>query len=273
MTCSELIKRLNCLLGSNFTHHKICDFLHQRVNENALYLNLGTRRLVGEKTARSMVFYDEEQKVCARDINENTSSQVIQILASLNKIMTPEGSPKEETPRESSPKEKKVSDIFTKLNNFFEDVEKGGNEIKRSPISAVMRKQVWLQGNGKCYCCQASITESFFECGHIVPHKFRGENKLDNLRAVCQQCNDKMGTMYMHEFTLLSDMVCHAPDREALENLRRESKMLLRLLTGPQSIIPLSKEQRERVKNIITNNKRYYYTDRRYIICLCTDLF
>lgn len=279
----SLIKEVNKLLNCNLTRRKIHDFFSQRnrdeasETDNVSYFNLSTRRLVGEKTAhaKGMSFVDDEQRLCMRGKPEDKVlfDRVVQIFASLSDRvlsgMTPPSSPKEETRNED--KEEKTSGPLTEIEKFLDMVENSkGNESKRSPISATMRAQVWGHSGGICHCCSTSITESFFECGHVTAHKFHGGDGMDNLRAICQACNDEMGVMHMYEFALSKGFTCRASEQEQerLQALQRESKMLLRLLHA----LPLGKEYQRRIEAVISSNKRYYYTDRLHLIKLCVAL-
>lgn len=53
---------------------------------------------------------------------------------------------------------------------------------------------------GNCYVCNKEIDSKHFECGHVVARKKGGEDKLDNLRPICEECNKSMGTQNLQEF-------------------------------------------------------------------------
>jgi hypothetical protein len=78
--------------------------------------------------------------------------------------------------------------------------------VKES-IPKALRTKVWTtyisedSRKGKCFCCQIQeISESNFECGHVVSERDGGIVSLDNLRPVCSGCNKSMSTKNMFEF-------------------------------------------------------------------------
>jgi len=80
---------------------------------------------------------------------------------------------------------------------------------KRPKIPSTVRCAVWIntfgidKGIGLCFCCKLEpITRSNFHCGHIISHKHGGLPKLDNLKPICQNCNNSMNTKNMYEFMI-----------------------------------------------------------------------
>ena len=70
---------------------------------------------------------------------------------------------------------------------------------KRVKIPQAIRRKLW-DGEfgdkiiGKCYIGGCPLHFSTFECGHIIPHSKGGSIELSNLKVVCKQCNNDMGT-------------------------------------------------------------------------------
>lgn len=75
----------------------------------------------------------------------------------------------------------------------------------RVPITKALRIKVWNSPlvAGKCYCCDDEITNTTFECGHIIPITLGGKTTYENLRAICRQCNSDMGTRNLEEYAKL----------------------------------------------------------------------
>jgi hypothetical protein len=76
---------------------------------------------------------------------------------------------------------------------------------QRKAISQKTRRLVWVREFGEtattapCPVCNKSTLSSDkphgFECGHVVSHKNKGEENVENLRPICAHCNQLMGTM------------------------------------------------------------------------------
>jgi len=99
--------------------------------------------------------------------------------------------------------EKKIEDkIIEKKIDVKSDEKKKPKGRKKIP--SALRFAVWnefAKGNEICFCCKReSITVANFECGHIVAVKNGGEDKIQNLRPICSQCNRSMGTKNMNDF-------------------------------------------------------------------------
>lgn len=75
----------------------------------------------------------------------------------------------------------------------------------RKSIPKTLRNQVWKKSfetlKGICPVCNITEIEAFdFHCGHIISVKDGGTDTLDNLIAVCSQCNLSMSSMNLNEF-------------------------------------------------------------------------
>jgi len=76
--------------------------------------------------------------------------------------------------------------------------------LKRPLAKQVARVWYFTNGagyNGQCFCCNNPMTLfSNWHRGHIKSRCDGGPNTIHNLRAICQDCNNRMGTMNMMEF-------------------------------------------------------------------------
>jgi hypothetical protein len=75
----------------------------------------------------------------------------------------------------------------------------------RTKITKYERYNVWEKRNGKlmegsCYVCNNYLLFENMECGHIIPHVYRGASTLDNLEPICKMCNRDMGIMNLNEY-------------------------------------------------------------------------
>jgi HNH endonuclease len=56
-------------------------------------------------------------------------------------------------------------------------------------------------GKAKCFCCNKNaIWQYKFTCGHIISRAHGGTLAMDNLRPICDTCNNDMGNENMREF-------------------------------------------------------------------------
>jgi hypothetical protein len=69
------------------------------------------------------------------------------------------------------------------------------------PIRPSLKKKVWEKcGDSRCYVCDSEIAEDAFEAGHIVARARGGQTELDNLEAMCFDCNRSMGIRDANEY-------------------------------------------------------------------------
>jgi hypothetical protein len=80
-------------------------------------------------------------------------------------------------------------------------------KAKKNKLNKQMRARCWVKYVGedvartKCLCCQEQMITTFsFECGHVEAHACGGSNDLSNLRPICRDCNNGMGTQNMKEY-------------------------------------------------------------------------
>ena len=109
--------------------------------------------------------------------------------------------------------ENKTNELF--INDLMIEIEKETKKFikkpeekkkRRKPITAAIKKQVWNInigeeiGKSKCQCCKITdITQITFICGYIISDVNGGDNKVSNLKPICQKCNLKMGLKNMSE--------------------------------------------------------------------------
>ena len=99
-----------------------------------------------------------------------------------------------------------------------------------------IREQVWIHHNGKMFECKCYVTwctnkvDVFnFQVGHDTPKALGGSNELLNLKPICQNCNQSMGSRYsITEWNQL-----FTAQRRQMSTMidRRNSEMATSLLT------------------------------------------
>lgn len=87
----------------------------------------------------------------------------------------------------------------------FEDVQHYSSTYRPKIIKA-MRNKVWAKNKentptiGYCFVCGEHIFPSDFECGHVIPVCRGGLTVLENLEAICKDCNRRMGRENLYDF-------------------------------------------------------------------------
>lgn len=76
---------------------------------------------------------------------------------------------------------------------------------ERKNIPKKIRDKVWVntfgdEEEGDCNCCHERISESNWECAHIIAHKCGGKDEESNLVPTCRSCNRSMGTENLELF-------------------------------------------------------------------------
>ena len=98
----------------------------------------------------------------------------------------------------------------------FNVIKNEGSLNNRENVSKKVRNDVWTQQYGLvtegcccCACCQGEIlkdgrteksnpnSDKRYECGHILADKEGGKPEINNLLAICANCNKLMGTKHM----------------------------------------------------------------------------
>jgi len=107
----------------------------------------------------------------------------------------------------------KIYDYNSNFHEFYKFIifnpifTKKDNKYKKKSIPKSLKIKVWNTyvgediGKIKCLCCDTiDITQSIFECGHIIAEANGGDTIVSNLKPICQNCNSSMGTKNMEEF-------------------------------------------------------------------------
>lgn len=78
---------------------------------------------------------------------------------------------------------------------------------KKKSIPKVIKTLSWNThigeniGKTKCLCCRVTdITQSTFHAGHVISENNGGKATVDNIKPICQPCNNSMGTKNMNDF-------------------------------------------------------------------------
>ena len=96
---------------------------------------------------------------------------------------------------------------------YDEIKSKHPNKGNKKHIGNVLRHNVWYRVFGDttkemCYCCNKRVIyrrPRGYQVGHIKPECYGGPTVLENLRPICADCNQRMGTNNMYRFMLDND--------------------------------------------------------------------
>lgn len=102
----------------------------------------------------------------------------------------------------------KVHDDILKIDDIYSlSIIKNQMFRKKKSIPKTLKVQVWNHyvgeeiGKTLCMCCEKTfITQSNFECGHIIPESKDGKTTLSNLIPICGMCNKSMNNQNLFEF-------------------------------------------------------------------------
>ena len=79
----------------------------------------------------------------------------------------------------------------------------------KKSISKRLKTMIWNYRIGLCIgsvlcpsCGDQEITQSDFDCGHIIAESNRGSLNVNNLMPICRQCNLSMSSMDMNIFMI-----------------------------------------------------------------------
>ncbi len=105
--------------------------------------------------------------------------------------------------------------------------------MSKATIPKALRNAVWMNNCGpvfhcKCHVswCQNVMTPFDFETGHNIPESKGGATTLDNLRAICSQCNKSMGNRYtIDEFSAKFSPIAGATKSDEKKENHKKKKM------------------------------------------------
>jgi 5-methylcytosine-specific restriction endonuclease McrA len=105
-------------------------------------------------------------------------------------------------------------------------VTKTGTKLKKMKITLAMREQIWKKYVGRttdCACpvCQTRVISMIdFSAGHITAEVLGGATDITNLVPICGNCNSRMSTENLFEYTMKNYM--RAPVFPGLEGEKRK---------------------------------------------------
>ena len=73
---------------------------------------------------------------------------------------------------------------------------------RKKPIATSVRETVITRDNGRCRACGIGDRDAI-QCDHILPESRGGDDRLENLQALCGVCNNRKGNAYIGELPIL----------------------------------------------------------------------
>jgi hypothetical protein len=93
------------------------------------------------------------------------------------------------------------------LNDILHSIPLTKSTKKKAKIPHTLKIKCWntyigeTVGKTKCLCCNnIDITQHNFHCGHVIAECNGGTLNIDNLRPICNVCNNSMGTIHLEHF-------------------------------------------------------------------------
>ncbi len=134
-------------------------------------------------------------------------------------------------------------------------------------IPKALRWQVWKNFNGRtydgrCFCCNETLSIESWHCSHIVPRFENGADTSSNLRPCCSGCNNSMGTKNMYAFILKCGMhgVKNLPSEvyEGVEESSGESGsegLCMQDLRVVHAVLSSSSEEEEELQILVATHE------------------
>ena len=111
--------------------------------------------------------------------------------------------PVEVMPRSNDNEDVRVINNLPELKPFNTSTVNTNISVANLTQAKKIREQVWIHHNGKkfetkCYVtwCTNKVDVFNFQVGHDTPKALGGSNELLNLKPICQNCNQSMGSRY-----------------------------------------------------------------------------
>lgn len=104
---------------------------------------------------------------------------------------------------------------------------------KRKIYSGMQRKEIYDKAEGHCQLCGRKITPHTMTIDHIIPFADGGSNELDNLQAVCKQCNQLKANIYPEQFLdRITEIFMYQMEKKYTDNLtwKMARNMLMEIL-------------------------------------------
>lgn len=121
--------------------------------------------------------------------------------------------------------------------------------VKRSPISKLLRFEVFKRDAFTCRYCGRTSPEVILELDHIDPVKNGGGNSMLNLITSCRDCNRGKGVR------VLSDTQMLDKQREQLNDLNERREQMKQMLAWKKELDHLSEEQIDAMNDLLKYKK------------------
>ena len=121
--------------------------------------------------------------------------------------------------KEENSSQNKISSRSSSQISLCSSSDRNLKKYNKEKIPKGIRKAVWNiyigrdQINAECYVgCAGLISMDNFQCGHIQAESKGGDTDIDNLRPICDTCNQSMGTENMLDYMKKYKLKCPYDD-------------------------------------------------------------
>jgi len=139
----------------------------------------------------------------------------------------------------------KKKTISKKVNSEKEERVK----VVRKTIPKPIKNKVWDlhigkdKGIGECNVCSKEIDSKNYECGHIVAVSKGGENNIDNLLPICDECNKSMGSMDLYAYKTYVTSMMKTNNKSTKEETKlSDNKTLKEEIKSSNDKLPINED-------------------------------
>jgi diadenosine tetraphosphate (Ap4A) HIT family hydrolase len=182
---------------NNLTFDKLSEFIGKKMRMSHIYQPLLIRSLLdcgGAATLRQLAgcFLDQdesqilfyEDRIKKMPVPVLKSHGILDIEGQLVRLKVGKLTFKERTQLKAAC-DQKIQEFLEKRGLATWDYRL----LELDPVPDTIRYEVLRRAGGKCELCGCSSKERPLHVDHIIPRSKRGSNDIENLQALCEQCN------------------------------------------------------------------------------------
>ena len=210
---------------TNFRRHltrkSVCEVKFQNIDINILrneYLAPPKNKTLScdscnkQFASRSGLHVHKKKCVAPQQIQSETNQDELEI----EEVQTDEFTLKDQLKKFMTEVNNKIAELVVKISNVEKKITNNLATTSNTVPKTVLQKykiphsircKAWNThigaeiGKAECFCCKKNaIWQYKFTCGHIISRADGGTLAMENLRPICDTCNNDMGNENMREF-------------------------------------------------------------------------